>query len=80
MRINNPDCSTMTYETMPADLIRCIEQAQQGPVKVSSASGPLRLEPQNTLPTGKQLRKATSETEGIIVMTTMQFQFDTNAT
>ena len=70
----------MSYGTMTADLIRCIEQAQQGQVKVSSASGPLRLEPQIMLPTGKQLRQATSETEGIIVMTTIQFQLDTKAT
>ncbi len=28
MCINNPDCSTMSYGTVTADLIRCIEQAQ----------------------------------------------------
>ncbi len=40
MWITNPDCSTMSYGTVPADLIRCIEQAQQCEVKVSSASRP----------------------------------------
>jgi hypothetical protein len=56
----------MSYGTVTADLFRCIEQAQQGQVKVSSASRPNNLELGNALPTGKQLRKAPSEMEGII--------------
>jgi hypothetical protein len=57
--IKNLECSTMSYGTVTADLFRCIEQAQQGQVKVSSASRPNRLELENSLPTGKQLHKAT---------------------
>jgi hypothetical protein len=80
MWINNPDCSAMFYCTVTADLFRYIEQAQQGQVKVSSASRPNRLEFGKSLHTGKQLCKATSETVGTIVMTIMIFQFNTEAT